>query len=125
MWKAPNRPANQITQSFNDGIVTVYAVEDTAKPGFRPAEGLQKKVALRYDEQRLGLNRLYLSRQNQVEIEKVLRVPRCDKISTQDVAITQNGKQYRIDSIQSADGVYPPSVDVSLTRVEQEFEVPA
>lgn len=123
-WKAPNRPTNDITQSFNDGVVTIYAVENSAPPGYRPSEQLTKKVALRYAEQRLGINRLYMSRQNQAEIERVLRVPRVESISNQDVAVTETGKQYRIDYAQSVADVWPPSLDLSLTKVEQEYEVP-
>ena len=123
-WKVPNRPTNDITQSFNDGIVTIYSVENSAPPGYRPAESLARKVALRYAEQRLGINRLYMSRQNQAEIERVLRVPRVESISNQDVAITESGKQYRIDYAQSVADVWPPSLDLSLPKVEQEYEVP-
>lgn len=123
-WRAPNRPTNDITQSFNDGVVTIYSVENSAPPGYRPAERLTRKMALRYAEQRLGINRLYMSRQNQAEIERVLRVPRVESISNQDVAITESGKQYRIDYAQSVADVWPPSLDLSLTKVEQEYEVP-
>ena len=44
-------------------------------------------------------------------------------ISTQDVAITHDGKQYRVDTVQAVQGVYPPSLDLSLRAVEQKFEV--
>lgn len=124
MWKAPNRPTNQITQSYNGGVVKIYNVGDIAKPGYRPVEGLTLKLTLRYEEQRLGINRLYMSRQNQTEIERVLRVPRNANISNQDVAVTEDGRQYRIDYIQSVTDVWPDSLDLSLTKVEQEYEVP-
>ena len=51
-WKAPNRLTNEITQDFNDGVLTVYSVENTAQPGYRPVEGLVKKATLRYNEER-------------------------------------------------------------------------
>ena len=124
VWKAPNRPTNQITQSYNDGVVKIYNVGDIAQPGYRPGEGLTLKLTLRYDEQRIGINRLYMSRQNQTEIERVLRVPRNANISNQDVAITEDGRQYRIDYVQSVTDIWPDSLDLSLTKVEQEYEVP-
>lgn len=124
MWKAPNRPNNQITQGFNDGVVSVYTVKNIAQSGYRPAEGLEKKLTLRYAEQRLGINRLYMSRENQVEIERVLRVPRNNAISSQDIAVMENGKQYRIDYVQSISDVWPACMDLSLTKIEQEYEVP-
>lgn len=124
MWKAPNRPSHEITQGYGDGVVTVYAVQNIAAPGLRPQEGLVKKITLRYEEQRLGIQRYYSGRQNQVEIQRVLRVPRAGDVSTQDVAITQDGKQYRIDLVQAVTDVHPPSVDLTLAKIEQQYEVP-
>lgn len=123
-WKAPHRPDNEITQEFNSGVVYIYSVEDSAQPGYQPKPSLTLKLTLRYEEQRLGINRLYLSRQNQAEVEKVIRVPRQDSISNQDVAILESGSQYSIDYTQTVQGVYPPCLDLSLVKVEQNYEVP-
>lgn len=124
-WKAPHRPDNEITQELNSGVVYIYSVEDSAQPGYQPKPALKLKLTLRYEEQRLGINRLYLSRQNQAEIEKVIRVPRQDSISNQDVAILENGSQYSIDYTQTVQDVYPPCLDLSLVKVEQNYEVPS
>lgn len=125
MWKAPRRPNNQVTQRFDDGIVQIWSVKNTAQPGLLPAEALDMlKDSLRYEEQRLGIQRYYTGKQNQVNIERVIRVPRTNRPSSQDVAITEDGKQYRIDLVQAVTGVYPPCVDLTLARIEQRFEVP-
>lgn len=123
-WRAPHRPYNEITQEMNSGVVKIYSVEDSAQPGYQPKPELKLKLTLRYEEQRLGINRLYLSRQNQAEIEKVIRVPRQDSISNQDVAILESGSQYSIDYTQTVQDVYPPCLDLSLVKVEQNYEVP-
>ena len=123
-WRAPHRPDNEITQELNSGVVYIYSVEDSAQPGYQPKPALKLKLTLRYEEQRLGINRLYLSRQNQAEIEKVIRVPRQDSISNQDVAILESGSQYSIDYTQTVQDVYPPCLDLSLVKVEQNYEVP-
>jgi hypothetical protein len=123
-WRAPHRPDNEITQEINSGVVKIYSVEDSAQPGYQPKPSLNLKLTLRYEEQRLGINRLYLSRQNQAEIEKVIRVPRQDSISNQDVAILENGSQYSINYTQTVQNVYPPCLDLSLVKVEQNYEVP-
>lgn len=123
MWKAPNRPNHEITQPFCSGIVSVYSVRDTAVTGYQPKETLTLKLSLRYDERRLGIQRYYDAMQNQIQVERVLRVPRTGNINSQDVAITEDGRQYRIDLVQDASGVYPPSLDITLTKIEQEYEV--
>ena len=117
-WTAPYRPANEVTQDYNDGIVTIYAAADSAQPGYQPKPTLTKKYALRYDEQRVGIQRYYEAMQNQVQVERVLRVPRV-KITNQDIAETEDGVKYRIDLVQTVDLVYPPSLDLTLTRYEQ------
>ena len=124
-WRAPHRPDNEITQEMNSGVVKIYSVENSAQPGYQPKPSLTLKLTLRYEERRLGINRLYLSRQNQAEIEKVIRVPRQDSISNQDVAILESGSQYSIDYTQTVQDVYPPCLDLSLVKVEQNYEVPS
>lgn len=122
-WKAPYRPKGEITQGYNDGVVTVYAVTDAGPPGGLPVEKPVKKAVLRYEERRLGLQRYYQGKQNQVEVERVLRTPRRKGVSSQDLAVTEDGQQYRIDLVQSAADVYPPSMDLTLVRIAQKYDV--
>ena len=125
-WKAPYRPKtdNRITQGFEDGIAVIYAVTDGAAPGYKPKPTLTKKVTLRYEERRLGIQRYYEGQQNQVQIERVIRVPRVSVVSSQDVAVTEDGKQYRVDLVQIVTDVFPASMDLTLSRIDQKYEVP-
>lgn len=125
MWQAPNRPKGEITQSYNDGVVTIYTVTNSAQPGYQPVPTLTLKCKLRYEEQRLGIQRYYSGRQNQVEIERVLRVPRYGGITNQDVAVTEDGRQFRVDMVQNVTDVYPASLDITLAKIEQKIEVSA
>ena len=124
-WKAPYRPRtdNGVTQNFGDGVVAIYTVTDIAQPGYQPKPQTTLKCKLRYEEQRLGIQRYYSGRQNQVEIERVLRVPRYGGITNQDVAVTEDGRQYRVDMVQNVTDVYPASLDLTLAKIEQEIEV--
>lgn len=122
-WKAPVRPRtdNGVTQNYNDGVVAIIAVVDTAKPGYQPQPGdPQEKYTLRYEERRLGIQRYYSSLQNQIQLDRVIRVPRVAGITTQDFAVTEDKQAYRIDLVQSVMDVYPPSLDLTLTKIEQE-----
>lgn len=126
-WTAPFRPRteNGVTQNFGDGVVAIYTVKDVAQPGYQPKPQTTLKCKLRYEEQRLGIQRYYSGRQNQVEIERVLRVPRYGGITNQDVAVTEDGRQFRIDMVQNVTDVYPASLDITLAKIEQEIEVSA
>ncbi len=119
MRKAPNRQIGEVTQSYNDGVLTVYAVSDTAAAGRMPKKTLTEKVSLRYAEQRLGISRYYSAKQNQTEAERVVRVPRAETVTNRDIARTEDGTYYGIEMVQSVENVYPPSLDITLSRTEQ------
>lgn len=118
-WKAPYRPDNEVSQSYNDGVVTIYSVTDGAKPGYQPMPMLAEKITLRYAEQRLGIQRYYTALQNQVQVERVIRTARAGDITTQDIAITEDGRKYAVYMVQSVQDVYPPSVDITLSKISQ------
>ena len=122
-WKSPNRPNNEITQRFSDGVLNIYTVQDVAVPGYSPVQQLSLLYTLRYDRQRVGLNRLYLSKQAQAEIQEVLRIPVPGEIPVLSVAVLENGKQFQVETVQSVDNVYPACVDISLTVLKRNYEV--
>ena len=121
--KLPTRPTAEISQNFNSGAVIVYGVTDVAPAGRQPVYKLTQKCVLRYEERQLGSKRLYLSRQNNAEIVRVVRVP-CPgiPISSQDEAQTEDGQRSRIDTVQAVEGCYPPALDLSLRAVEENFD---
>ena len=120
-WKAPDRPAGRITQTFNDGIVKVYEVTDVSHPGDRPVKKLVLKETLRYDQRTVGMNRFYTAMQENVQIDNMVRCPRRAAVSTQDIAEI-GGVQYEIDMVQYPTDVYPPAMDLTLSRLEQKYE---
>ena len=122
-WKAPYRPSDEITQNYNDGLVQSFSVTNAAAPGRMPVEQLTPKIKLRYEERSLGLQRYYSGKQNQVEVERVIRTPRRREVSSQDVAVTEDGTQYRIDLVQPVKDTYPPSMDLTLSRIDQNYDV--
>lgn len=136
--KAPFRPRQnaQVSQCYNDGVVTIYDVRDEAVFGFLPSPVYQVKTTLAYQERKLGIKRYYDARQNQVRVERVIRVPKPSgvfqpvegpepiRITSQDAARTEDGKLYRIDLVQSVPDVYPPSLDLTLAVYEQNTVYP-
>lgn len=132
--KAPFRPRQnaEVSQAYNDGVVTVYDVTDQAVFGFVPSPALWVKATLPYQERRLGFKRYYDARQNQIKLERVIRVPKpagtfenhlqvqqTVEITSQDAARTEDGRTYRIDMVQSVPDVFPPSLDLTLAAYEQ------
>lgn len=110
-------------QTHNDGIVRVYHVDDISHPGEKPKEKLVLKHTLRYKERTVGINRAYLAQQAGAEISYVLRVPRLRDVSTQDVAIPNDGYPYKITRVQYPEDTNPPAMDLELERVEMNYEM--
>lgn len=69
------------------------------------------------------MGRFWTAMQAKVRVEQILRVPRLDSISSQDVAVPNDGKQYKIVQIQFPKDVVPPCMDLSLERVDADYEL--
>ena len=118
--KLPFRPGNEISQPFNDGIASIYRLTDQAPPGYKPDLKPVFVAKLRYEEQRLGVTRYYAAQQNNVQIEKVIRVPAGAPVAAQDVVVTDYGFQFDVNLVQTVPGVRPPSLDLTLTATQHD-----
>lgn len=87
-----------------------------------PRDLLEFKESLRYQRRTVGIQRRYLSQQGGVEIVELLRCPLRESISPQDVAIV-GGEQYKVEQVQYPEGVVPPVMDLSLSRLEHDYEI--
>lgn len=124
MRKTPFRADDRrITQSYRDGIVRIYTVADAAAPGYQPKPALTLTETLRYAERSVGLQRYYSGKQNQVEVSRVIRTMRRPAVNPQCVAVTEDGIQYGISLVQYPSDVWPASMDLTLSRIEQKYEV--
>ena len=121
MWRMPNRPSNAISQTYNDGILTVYSVEPGAVPDHMSLAGLTEKAKLLYAERRMGVQRYFAGIQLQIRIDKVVRCQNTGFVAAHDVVITENGKHYSVQMVQPCYDVYPPSVDISLSAIDEQF----
>jgi hypothetical protein len=110
-------------QAYNDGNVKIYSVGNVAPPGDMPRDGLIYKLDLHYDMRTVGINRFWAAKQNQIEIGQVIRAPRISYVTTQDIAIPNDGNQYKIVQIQYPEDVMPKSMDLSLERLAVDYEI--
>lgn len=114
--------SKEVLQTYNDGSVKIYNVEDIAESGKAPKMKFELKGSFRYQERTVGIKRYEAALQRQVEIEMVLRMPRIQGINPQDIAVPNDGHQYKIDRV-----VMPPdepeSMDISLERIDPIYEI--
>ncbi|NDL68850.1 hypothetical protein [Anaerotalea alkaliphila] len=110
-------------QTYNDGTLNIYAVGNISAEGDMPKEGLTLKVEnLRYEERIVGMNRYWNAFQSQVKVERLLRVQLIKEVSSQDVVVPVDGEQYRILQVQYPKDVAPPSMDLSLERIDAAYD---
>ncbi len=109
---------------FNDGLVTIYGVENRAAPGKKPAEALLRKGTLRYQRRTVGIRRHYAALNAGAKVDLLLRVPYRPEVSAQDVAVpVPDGRQYRITLVQVPEDVTPPVMDLTLERLERNYDL--
>lgn len=104
-------------QSFSDGVVKIYAT--TAPRMIAP----EPKRILRYHERTVGVARHYAARQANAKVSYVLRCPRLRDVSSQDIAVPNDGQQYLITLVQYPEDVQPPVMDLTLEEVQAEYGV--
>lgn len=110
--------------TFDDGILTIYAVANTAQPGQMPVEGLEEKEKYYYGFDTLGINRYYTALQAQQQIEAVVNIPGWGDIAATDVCALDNDDQFRIVMRQ-------PTLDdnglritkLSLERINEKYAI--
>lgn len=109
-------------QTYNDGVVRLYRADNAAAPGHAPMERPVLRGKLRYEDRTVGVTRHYAAMQAHERIDLVLRCPRCP-VSALDVAVPNDGRQYRITLVQHPRDVEPPSMDLTLQRLEMDYDL--
>jgi len=117
------RKSNEVSQTYNSGLLHVCGVQDKAEPGYAPVKKLSQKGTLRFEDIQLGLTRYYSALQNNVQVERVVRCPYRPEVSPQDVVITMDGQQYQIELVQKLQNVWPLSMDLTLSRIDHKYDV--
>lgn len=113
-----------LTQTFNDGVVDIYNVDNIALAGNKPKQGLTKKVGpLRYEERVVGMTRFWTAKQSNAKVQQILRTPRVANVNIDDIAVPNDGTQYRILQVQYPPNVEPPVMDLSLEKLEVIYDI--
>lgn len=110
--------------TFDDGILTIYTVTNTAQPGQMPVEGLEEKEKYYYGFDTLGINRYYTALQAQQQIEAVVNVPGWGDIAATDICALDNGDQFRIVMRQAtSDDNGLRITKLSLERINEKYAI--
>lgn len=104
------------------GIVTLYALENIAQPGFMPREALVEKAKAFYSLRTSGVARRYAALGANREYAYVIRCWNMTELPDGVLyAIPEDDKQYRIDP---AEPIYDSdAIDLTLVRLEAFYDV--
>lgn len=111
--------------TFDDGIVRICEVTNIVGNGEKPRKGLRVKESFFFGYDVLGLNRYYIAKQANQQIEAVINIPGWNALNAgQSVAVLEDGSQYLIQLIQPQlddDGLR--ITKLSLERITQEYVI--
>jgi len=103
----------------NAGLLTVYALTDTAEKGYMPAEKLVEVCKCFYSDRIIGYGRAYAALGADQRIDRLVRCHNTALPETGKYAILEDGKQYRITLKQQIGD----DVDLTLERLETNYDV--
>jgi len=110
-------------QTFNDGTAKFYKVDNIGQQGNLVKKGITLKESLRFEDRTVGMSRFYVAKQSNVKIDMIIRCPRIDSISTQDLVIPKVSEQFEIKQIQNIYDTDIPCMDLSLSRLEAKYDI--
>lgn len=108
-------------ETFNDGMVYIYKLTNTAEPGLRPqyTPTLYRKLMFGYKT--IGVKRNYEALQAQVKLDELIQVMLDRHISSQDVAVIED-VQYLIKQVQHKKDTFPSTSLLSLEKLEEDYD---
>lgn len=110
--------------TFDDGILKIYKVENSAPSGSEPVEQLHFKEECYYHQEALGYNRYYTALQAHQKIDMVVDVPDWIDVSANDVCIPENDLQYTVNFVQkSYDDNNLKITKITLGRLGENYDI--
>lgn len=109
--------------TFDDGILTICETVQVAGNGLKPRLKLSERESFYFGYDVLGINRYYTALRANVQIDAVVNIPGWHEIDSRDIAVLEDGKQYRLSLIQpqlDEDGLR--ITKLSLSRITENYE---
>jgi hypothetical protein len=103
----------------NAGILTIYALTDTAEQGYMPAEKLVAICQCFYSDRVIGYNRAYAALGADQRVDRLVRCYYTTLPEEGKYVIPEDGKQYRITLKQQIGD----DCDITLERLETNYDV--
>ena len=107
---------------MDNGILYICRLENVAEDGDMPSEKLVKINRHWYEERVIGMNRQYLAKGVNEQIDLMARIHHARKVRIGMFAVLGNGEQYRITNVTHiTDGLR--YTDLTLERLDEFYDV--
>lgn len=93
-------------ESFGDGVCSIRRMDENG-------DAAEEVESLRFSERVVGVKRYYEAMTNKVQIDRLIRVPYRESLSTEFLAVVK-GQTYAIAQVQTVPDALPKSCDLSL-----------
>lgn len=101
--------------SFSDGVCNIYSEDEEGNR-------TDKYIGLGFSNRVLGFNRHFAAKAVQVQTNAVIRIPQVPGIDIHDTVELRGIGKYDIELVQNIFETNPPSIDLTLRKLEM-FEV--
>lgn len=106
----------------DEGLLKFYDLQNTSTQGQMPTDQLVSlDVEAFYANRTIGMQRLYLAKQAEMQLDKLVRCYNTYIPEDAKYVILEDGRQYRIVAINAI--VDEDAVDLSLQRMGKNYEV--
>ena len=95
--------------SFNDGIVDFYKTDENDKII------LNTRLHYRFSAKKIGVNRYYAARSNDIELSKLIAIHKNNRITTAFAAVIEKTR-YKIEQVSNNTNTNPPTTELSLSQ---------
>ena len=106
---------------IDEGILTIYSLENIAAPGCMPTEKLVEVEKDYYAKVTYGITRIYAALGANHRFDTVVRVFCPNKVEQGMYVVLEDGRQYQIDICQEVVG--KDAYDLTLVRLEDYYDV--
>lgn len=104
-------------RAFKDGLAKIYEVITEQNK-----DCLKYKKQLRYDKMTIGIKRFYTALQANEHIDYLISCPLIYSMSSKNIFVLNDGKQYDIIQIQEIEDTFPASMTISLKQRKNEYQ---
>ena len=108
--------------TFNDGIVRICTVINTAAAGDMPDETLSEKYSVRFNYTSIGNTEKYTSMQEHVSEKIKIVIPLRRDISVLDIAVIGDIR-YQIEDVQHDKETLPPTTNLLVSGMEADYDI--